>query len=89
MRTSIEIDDALLEEAFSFSKAKTKKRFDSRGSHRIRLAQKKDLIHEVLTEYVWHKKRKDLTELAGQIRFSKNYDYKSMRTLKGVTLFGT
>ena len=40
MRTSIEIDDALLEEAFSFSKAKTKKRFDSRGSHRIRPAQK-------------------------------------------------
>ena len=67
MRTSIEIDDALLKEAFSFSKAKTKK----------------DLIHEVLTEFVRHKKRKDLTELAGQIRFSKNYDYKSMRTLKG------
>ena len=53
--------------AFSLSKAKTKK----------------DLIHEALTEFIRHKKRKDLTELAGRIRFRKNYDYKSMRALKG------
>ena len=67
MRTNIDIDDALLSEAFSFSNAKTKK----------------DLIHEALSEFIRLKKRKDLTELAGRIRFSKNYDYKKMRTLRG------
>ena len=65
MRTNIEINDALLEEAFSFSKAK------------------KDLIHEALTEFIRLKKRKDLTELAGRIRFSKNFGHKTMRMVKG------
>ena len=67
MRTNIDIDDTLLNEAFSFSNAKTKK----------------DLIHEALMAFIRLKKRKDLTELAGQIRFSKNYDHKKMRTLRG------
>jgi Arc/MetJ family transcription regulator len=67
MRTNIDIDDAMLSEAFSLSNAKTKK----------------DLIHEALSEFIRLKKRKDLTELAGRIRFSKNYDYKKMRTLRG------
>ena len=67
MRTNIDIDDALLNEAFSFSNAKTKK----------------DLIHEALSEFIRLKKRKDLTELAGRIRFIKNYDHKKMRTLRG------
>jgi Arc/MetJ family transcription regulator len=67
MRTNIDIDDALLEEAFSFSKAKTKK----------------DLIHEALMAFIRLKKRKDLTELAGQIQFRKDYDYKALRTLRG------
>jgi Arc/MetJ family transcription regulator len=66
MRTNIDIDDALLEEAFTFSNAKTKK----------------DLIHEALKEFIRLKKRKDLTELAGHIRFSKNYDHKKMRALR-------
>ena len=67
MRTNIDIDDALLEEAFSFSKAKTKK----------------DLIHEALMAFIRLKKRKDLTELAGQIQFRKDYDHKALRTLRG------
>jgi Arc/MetJ family transcription regulator len=66
MRTNIDIDDALLKEAFSFSNAKTKK----------------DLIHEALVEFIRLKKRKDLTELAGRIRFSQNYDHKKLRTLR-------
>jgi Arc/MetJ family transcription regulator len=67
MRLEIDIDDALLNEAFSFSKAKTVT----------------ELIHEALSEFIRLKKRKDLTELAGQIQFSKDYDHKAMRTLRG------
>ncbi len=67
MRTNIVIDDELLNEAFSVSNARTKK----------------DLIHEALIEYIRLKKRKDLTELAGSIKFYKNYDYKKLRKLRG------
>ena len=67
MRTNIDIDDALLNEAFSFSDAKTKK----------------ELIHEALKEFIQIRKRKDLNELAGHIWCSKNYDHKKMRTLRG------
>ena len=67
MRTNIVIDDELLQEAFSVSNAKTKK----------------DLIHEALVEFIRLKKRKDLTELAGVVRFNKNYNHKKMRKLRG------
>ncbi len=67
MRTNIVIDDELLNEAFSVSNARTKK----------------DLVHEALIEYIRLKKRKDLTELAGSIKFYKNYDYKKLRKLRG------
>ena len=67
MRTNIDIDDALLNEAFSISDAKTKK----------------ELIHEALKEFIRIRKRKDLTELAGQIQFRKDYDHKALRTLRG------
>ena len=67
MRTNIVIDDELLIEAFSVSNARTKK----------------DLIHEALKEFIRLKKRKDLTELAGAIRFHKNYNHKKLRTLRG------
>ena len=63
MRTNIVIDDELLNEAFSVSNAKTKK----------------DLIHEALKEFIRLKKRKDLTELAGAVRFHKNYNHKRFR----------
>ncbi len=67
MRTNIVIDDELLNEAFSVSNARTKK----------------DLIHEALKEFIRLKKRKDLTELAGAIRFHKNYNHKKLRKLRG------
>ena len=66
MRTNIVIDDELLDEAFSVSKARTKK----------------DLIHEALSEFIRLKKQKDLTDLAGSIRFYKNYDHKELRELR-------
>ena len=63
MRTNIDIDDDLLEQAFSVSRVRTKK----------------ELIHEALKEFVRLRRRKDLTELAGLIEFSKDYDYKDLR----------
>ena len=63
MRTNIDIDDKLLEEAFSVSQARSKK----------------DLIHDALREYVRLKKRKDLTELAGTIEFYEGYNHKELR----------
>ena len=67
MRTNIVIDDELLNEAFSVSNAKTKKA----------------LIHEALEEFIRLKKRKNLSDLAGSITFSKNYDHKKLRKLRG------
>ena len=65
MRTNIVIDDALMEEAFSVSKARTKK----------------DLVHEALRELIRIKRRKDMTELAGSIEFYKGYDHKKLRKM--------
>jgi Arc/MetJ family transcription regulator len=66
MRTNIVIDDDLLAEAFSVSDVRTKK----------------DLIHEALRALIKLNKRKDLTELAGAIRFYKGYDHKKLRKLR-------
>jgi Arc/MetJ family transcription regulator len=63
MRTNIVIDDDLLADAFSVSDAKTKK----------------ELIHEALRDYVRMRKRRDLTELSGKVRFIKDYDHKKLR----------
>ena len=66
MRTNIDIDDALLEQAFKFSGAKTKK----------------ELIHQALKEFVENRRRLNLSELEGKIEFAEGYDYKSMRERK-------
>jgi len=63
MRTNIVLDDKLLKEAFTYSKAKTKK----------------DLIHEALREFIASKKRFDLRDLKGRIVFREDYDYKKLR----------
>jgi len=63
MRTNIVLDDALVQEAFKYSKAKTKK----------------ELIHQVLLEFVRNKKRLNLVDLAGKIKFLDDYDYKKLR----------
>lgn len=66
MRTNIVIDDKLLSEAFSVSDAKTKKA----------------LVEEALEVLIRLKKRKDLTELAGNIEFYEDYDHKKMRQIR-------
>ena len=63
MRTNVDIDDALLKQAFRFSQAKTKK----------------ELIHQALKEFVENRRRLNLSELENKIEFVEGYDYKSMR----------
>jgi Arc/MetJ family transcription regulator len=67
MRTNIVIDDDLLDEAFSLSRVRTKK----------------ELIHEALKEFIRLRQRKDLTELAGAIKFHKGFDHKKLRKMRG------
>ena len=63
MRTTVDLDDKLVDEALRLSRAKTK-----RG-----------VIHEALKEFVENRKRHNLLDLAGKIGFADNYDYKAMR----------
>lgn len=63
MRTNIVLDETLVDEAFKLGSAKTKR----------------ELIHEALKEYVENRKRLNLLDLSGKIRFSEGYDYKAMR----------
>lgn len=63
MRTNIVLEDALIEEAFKYSTAKTKK----------------DLIHQALQEFIENHHRPDLSELKGRIEFQAGYDYKRLR----------
>ncbi|AEF83816.1 conserved hypothetical protein [Treponema primitia ZAS-2] len=63
MRTNIVLNDGLIEEAIKFSHISTKK----------------ELIETALQEYVNNRKRQNLKELKGIIKFSEDYDYKKMR----------
>ncbi len=63
MRTNIELDAEKVREAASLSGIKTKRK----------------LIDEALSAFIKLHKRKSLLDLAGKIKFSKGYDYKSMR----------
>jgi Arc/MetJ family transcription regulator len=64
MRTNIVLNDELVDEAFKFSQA---------------ISTKKELIEVALKEYVDNRKRKNIKELKGKIKFQENYDYKAMR----------
>lgn len=64
MRTNVVIDDKLIQEALRLSNLKTKKA----------------LIHKALEEFIQNRKRLNLREVRGKIRFAEGYDYKKMRT---------
>jgi Arc/MetJ family transcription regulator len=64
MRTNIVIDDQLIKDALKLSKMKTKK----------------ELIHRALEEFIQNRKRLDLREIKGKIRFAEDYNYKEMRS---------
>jgi Arc/MetJ family transcription regulator len=66
VRTNIVLDEKLVEEALKLSGAKTKK----------------DLVQQALREFVENKKRRNILDLDGKIRFADNYDYKKLRVGK-------
>jgi Arc/MetJ family transcription regulator len=67
MRTNVFLDDELVEEAFKFSQT---------------ISTKKELIEIALKEYVNNRKRKNLKELKGKIKFAIGYNHKKMREMK-------
>ncbi len=64
MRTNVVLDDALVDEAFSVSDAKTKR----------------ELIDRALREFVAKRRRKDLMELFGSNGMDPDYDHKRARS---------
>ena len=64
MRTNIVLNEELVNEAFKYSKE---------------ISTKRELVEVALQEYVNNRKRKNIKELKGKIKFRNNYDYKSMR----------
>jgi Arc/MetJ family transcription regulator len=67
MRINILINDALMDEAMKASGARTKK----------------DVVNLALQELVRSRKKKNLADLAGRIRFRDGFDHKAMRKLRG------
>ena len=66
MRTNIVLDDRLVQEGLRLTGARTKK----------------ELVHLALEELVDRRRRRDLTELAGKIRFRDDFDHKSVRSMR-------
>lgn len=67
MRTNIVLDDELVEEALEVTGVRTKK----------------EVVHLALEELVRSRRKKNLTDLAGRVRFRKGFDHKTMRKLRG------
>lgn len=63
MRTNIDLDSELVEEAFRYARVRTKK----------------DLVHLALREFVETQRRLDVRDLRGSIEFEPDYDYKALR----------
>jgi Arc/MetJ family transcription regulator len=63
MRTNIDLDDALVDEAMKLSGAKTKK----------------EVVDLALRALIKSKQRKDLLELVGHVTVPDDYDYKALR----------
>jgi Arc/MetJ family transcription regulator len=66
MRTNVDLDDTLVEEAFRLTTAKTKK----------------ELLNQALQALIQYRKKKKLLDLAGKIQFADDYDYKALRTTR-------
>lgn len=63
MRTNFDLDETLLQEVLTLSGVKTEK----------------DVISLALQEFVLSRKHLNLIELAGKIKFSEDYEYKTGR----------
>ena len=64
MRTNIVLDDALVKEAFTFTKVVTKK----------------ELINLAIQEFVNNHRRSKLLLLRGNVKIHSDYDYKKLRS---------
>jgi Arc/MetJ family transcription regulator len=64
MRTNIVLDDKLIQEAFKYTRAKTKR----------------ELVDQALREFVENHRRRDLMDLFGQGGIRADYDYKQLRS---------
>ena len=65
MRTNIDLEDNLVEEAFLLTGLRTKK----------------ELVHLALRELIISRKKKNLFDLSGQIQFSEDFDHKKLRKM--------
>lgn len=63
MATNLALDDALIKEAQEV------------GGHKT----KKEAVTAALTEYVQRRRRRGILDLAGQIEYYDDYDYKAAR----------
>ncbi|MEH2086278.1 type II toxin-antitoxin system VapB family antitoxin [Nostoc sp.] len=63
MQTSINVDEALLNEAFQLTN----------------LTNQEELINLALQEFVRSRRKKNLLDLAGQIQFAPDFDHKTLR----------
>jgi len=63
MRTNIDLDAALVEEAFRYADVRTKK----------------DLVHLALREFIAQRRRLDMRDLRGSAPFAQGYDPKRLR----------
>lgn len=64
MRTTVTLDDKLVESALKYANGVT---------------TRKELLEMALREFVANHSRLDIRDLRGMISFDENYDYKSMR----------
>ena len=67
MRTNIVLDEELVQEAIAVTGVRTKRQ----------------VVHLALQELVRSRKKKNLADLAGRIRFREGFDHKEMRKLRG------
>lgn len=66
MRTNIDINDELIQEAMELAELDTKK----------------EVVERALIEFVQQRKRKNLADLQGKISLADDYDYKLARSSK-------
>lgn len=69
MKTNIELNDELIQEAFRLTNLKTEQ----------------ELIDFALRELIRNRKKRSLLELSGQIQFAPDYDYKASRENRHVS----
>ena len=67
MRTNIDLDDQLVNEAMTLTGIKTKK----------------EVVNLALQELVRSRKKKNLLDLAGRIHFRRGFNHKKLRKLRG------